>query len=138
MLHLAASANEKVKYLFNAPKVQDWQAISRFLSRVRQVCRSAKIELRRVAELKERQEFSSVKKAWAMKGKHVCRHGVFFNLGKSGSCPCLLPHGEADWKEAVLMPMLNASLKCIATDTFNQHGFDRLGVLRAEARRRNW
>jgi hypothetical protein len=97
-----------------------------------------KIELQKVAELKDRQEFSSVKKAWTKKGKHVCRHGVFFNAGGSATCPCLLPHGEADWSNAVLMPALNSSLKCIVTDTFNQHGFDRLGVLRAEARRRNW
>ena len=97
-----------------------------------------KTELQKAAELMDRQEFSIIKKAWMRKGKNVCRHGVFFNTEGSTTCPCLLPPGEADWSDAVLMPALHSSLKCIVTDTFNEHGFYRLGVLRAEARRRNW
>ena len=97
-----------------------------------------KIEMQKAAELKDRQEFSIVKKAWVKKGKRVCRHGVFFNAGGNSTCPCLLPKAEADWSDAVLMPTLHSILKCIVTDTFDPYGFERLGVLRAEIRRRNW
>ena len=45
---------------------------------------------------------------------------------------------EADWSLAVLMPALHNELKCIVVDTFNPHQFQRLGVLRAEVRRRLW
>ena len=45
---------------------------------------------------------------------------------------------EADWTSATLMPALDTQLKCIVTDVFDQHSYQRLGVLQAEARRRNY
>jgi hypothetical protein len=50
----------------------------------------------------------------------------------------LVPNLEADWEHAILMPALDFELKAIVTDTFDVDQFRRLGVLQAEARRRNW
>ena len=94
----------------------------------------------RLSELWQKHEFDVVKKQWKQEGKYVCRHGVFFRVSSLPlrSCPCLSPRAEADWSLAALMPVLNNNLKCIVVDTFDAHQIERLGVLRAEIRRRNW
>ena len=76
------------------------------------------------------------KRTWRVEGKHVCRHGVFFNSQPLPKCLCLLPRETADWDDAVLMPVLNARL--IITDAFDAHTFERVGCLQAEVRRRGW
>ena len=89
-------------------------------------------------EMRARLDIRSVVREWRKKGKHACRHGVFFDLPLVVHCPCLQPRSEADWNHAVLMPALHEDLKCIVTDTFNASEYRRLGILQAEARRLCW
>ena len=116
----------------------DWQALGRFLSRVRQIRRRRRLELQRIAERYKTLHFDNIRRQWKREGRYVCRHGVFFTVPPVGECPCLSPQHEADWALAVLMPVLHDELKCIVADTFDPHQYQRLGVLQAEMRRRNW
>jgi hypothetical protein len=93
--------------------------------------------MQKACELLDKHEFHIVKQTWRTSGRHVCRHGVFFQQPRP-HCPCMSDADNADWQHAVLMLALNHSLKCIVTDTFDQHTYQRLGVLQAEARRRDY
>jgi hypothetical protein len=86
----------------------------------------------------ESASFDSQKRAWRASGKHVCRHGVFFDTRGTIACPCMEPQIAADQNMAVLMPVISDELKCIVVNTFDQHQFNKLGVLQAEVRRRGW
>jgi hypothetical protein len=133
----AADPDDKPRLLYGSTDQKVWIALGRFLARVRQIRRRMRIDMQRSCELRGRQEFHVIKKRWRQQGKHVCRHGVFFDATPD-ACPCLQPPLEADWSEAVLMPALHHRLMCIVTDSFNRSEYQRLEVLQAEARRRNY
>ena len=138
-LETAASEVEKVARMLSSRTPQDWEAIGRFLARIRQVRRRMRTAMQRLCEVLAQQDFYAVKTRWRKEGKHVCRHGVFFDAAApSRACPCLSSSCTADWSDAVLMPVLSSSLKCIVTDTFDSHTFQRLGCTQAEVRRRGW
>ena len=136
--HAADSPGDKLKLVIGAPEPRDWQAFGRFLARVRQVRTRLRADMQKLCELRSRREFHAAKNKWRREGRHVCRHGVFFDSPPAACCPCLAPSSDADWIHAVLMPALDPALKCIATDTFKRHEYQRLGVLQAEARRRDY
>lgn len=127
-----SSSMQKLESLLGAADPKDWQALGRFLARVRRT------SMQLTSEQLAKQEFHTVKRAWKNEGKHVCRHGVFFQVRPSTTCPCLMKLCEADWTSATLMPALDTQLKCIVTDVFDPHSYQRLGALQAKARRRNY
>jgi hypothetical protein len=137
-LQSAVISDKKIEFLYGAATSKDWQAFGRLLARIRQVRRRMRKSVQKTCELLDKQEFHNVKRTWQKSGKHVCRHGVFFRQHPQSYCPCMSDDDDADWQHAVLMPALNGSLKCVVTDTFARHTYQRLGVLQAEARRRNY
>jgi hypothetical protein len=97
-----------------------------------------KTDMARKSEKVESESFDSQKKAWRTSGKYVCRHGIFFDSTVYIACSCMEPPSTADWSMAVLMPTISDELKCIIVDTFDQHSYQKLGVVQAEIRRRGW
>jgi hypothetical protein len=95
-------------------------------------------EMQKRCERIAKHNYQAARRDWRKKGKFVCPHGVFFDVLAIVDCPCLRPAGAADWRNALLMPALNLDLKCIVTDSFDQHTFQRIGVLKSQARRLNW
>jgi hypothetical protein len=89
-------------------------------------------------EMKLKLNIHTEMRQWRIKGKFVCRHGVFFDAAPPVACPCLQAGGHADWSNAMMMPALHNDLKCVVADTFDASSFQRLGILQAEARRRSW
>jgi hypothetical protein len=135
----AATSSARFQAIVCSAVPQDWKAIGSFLARVRQTRRRMKIGMQRKCQLRSIHNIRTVMQEWRKEGKHVCRHGVFFSAPASSiDCPCLQDGSSADWNGAVLMPALNEDLKCIVTDTFNAHCFQRLGVMQVTARRMNW
>ena len=132
------SDKSKMEFLFACQRPQDWEALGRFLARVRQIRRKMRSAMiNRNAKLLEL-TFETQRKEWRRSGRHVCRHGVFFDETLPHPCPCTQTANVADWSRAILMPALHDELKCIVTDTFARETFQRLGVLQAEVRRRGW
>jgi hypothetical protein len=128
----------KMQSMLDSRSRQDWQAIGRFLARVRQIRRKMKKAMQLRCEMRLAQDIRAVMRQWRREGKYACRHGVLYDTWSPIECPCLGPESQADWSHAVLMPALGVDLKCIVTDTFDAHNFQRLGILQASARRRNW
>ena len=131
------TAESKLQALLNSHWPHDWKAMGRLVVRIRQLRRAMKLTMQKRCELRAKNSYATVRRTWIREGKYVCPHGVFFALPQT-ECPCLLPRSTADWTDAVLMPALHEDLKCIVTDTFDDIGFRRLGVLKSEMRRRNW
>ena len=129
---------DKLKAILGSLVPRDWTALARFLARVLQTRRKMRLDLVQKNAKLLTQSFEHQKKEWTKSGKHVCRHGVFFNSCTLASCPCLEPPEAADWSSAVLMPAVCPELKCIVTDTFNRADFVRLAQLRAKVRRQDW
>jgi hypothetical protein len=134
----ATTSQESLIAVFASQRPEDWTAFGKLIGRIRQLRRKMKDAMAKLSGTKMRVEFGAMKHAWKREGKSVCRHGVFFDMAQLDSCPCLSVPGEADWSNAVLMPALHPTLKCIVTDTFNEFEYRRLGVLQAEARRLRW
>ena len=82
----AMSSDIKLTALFTSSCRCDWKAFGRFIARARQIRRRMKVNMARQSEKIESASFDSQKKAWRASGKHVCRHGVFFDT--SGTWPC--------------------------------------------------
>ena len=137
-ISIAPDATDRLKLLLRSWAPGDWQSLGKFLARARQVRRRARANFQRMAEQQERNCFEEHKRIWRREGRTVCRHGVFFNTTEAIDCPCLMPRQEADWRLAMLMPVLNEETKNIEVDTFEVHSFQRLGCLQVELRRRGW
>ena len=141
MITTALSSESQLSVLLRSHCPRDWKAIGRFIARVRQVRRKMKINMTVRQQKILTQSFYVQKKAWRDAGKQVCRHGVFFDIFDTRSriaCPCTDAPLDADWNRAVLMPTISDELKCIVVDTFDQHLYQKLGVVQAEIRRRGW
>jgi hypothetical protein len=138
VIRSATTGAAKLEVLLGSNTRQDWQSLSKFLARVRQIRRRSRTKLQDLGAQRERRSFDTQKARWRKEGKFVCRHGVFFEVGHSIQCACLGAPLEADWSFARLMPALDPTLKCVVTDSFDPHSFQRLGCIQAEMRRRNW
>ena len=134
----ASTSNDKLLTIMGSQSPADWQALGKFLARIRQIRRKVKTLMQRKAAQRIELDFYTCKAQWKREGKHVCRHGVFFDTGSSHNCLCMSPPAEADWCRAVLMPTLSEEFRCIVADTFCPHDVVRIGQLHAEMRRRNW
>ena len=135
----AGDAQCKLLALLSSSCPADWLAIGCFAAHVRQLRRKLK---RRFEEREARLAtcgFIQKRAAWKLKGKHVCRHGVFFRGVPGRGCPCMDAEAHADdWRAAQFMPSLDGDLRAIIVVPFNLDRFQRLGILQAEVRRRGW
>ena len=131
-------AGPKAPTLLSSSTPRNWEALGKFLARARQIRRKFRTEMIDRNTRFMKLSFESQRLEWRNAGKHVCRHGVFFDTTSPFPCPCLGPPLSADWSRAILMPALHNDLKCIVTDSFDQASFVRLGQLHAEIRRRGW
>ena len=94
--------------------------------------------MQRRCEIRAERNLATVCRKWKAEGKYVCRHVVFFDVPSAFDSPCLRARSHADWCRALLMPALDDDLKCIVTDAFEPVSFQRIGILQAEMKRRNW
>ena len=133
-----AQDGSKFKAVIASHCPQDWKALGRFIARLRQSRRQLRTTMTSKDKRYVQQAFHNQREAWRKSGKHVCRHGVFFNTCHRIECPCLAVPSEAGWTPAVLMPTISDEFKSIVIDTFDRHDFRRLGQLQAELKRRNW
>ena len=138
LITAAGTDDGKMRTIFSSHLKQDWESFSRFLARIRQARRKMKVVMAEMGVRRVEQSFEKQKEAWQHSGRLVCRYGVFFQSLSRINCPCMAPPSSADWNSAVLLPVLDVRLKMIGVDTFSAYEFQRLGVLRAECRRRNW
>ena len=84
--------------------------------------------------------FGTLLKDWWAKGRHVCRHGVFFRAPLGSPCSCMRG-GSAEmhvWTRATFMPALDSTLKTLVAVPFDASRFQRLARLQAEVRRLGW
>jgi hypothetical protein len=134
----ATTAENKFLALLTSNTPQDWRAVGRFLARTRQVRRKMKQLMLNRCEKRAKNSYTKALREWRKEGNYVCAHGVFFDAPTPIDCPCLQKRASADWSHAVMMPALDYDLKSIGTDSFQEHAFQRIGVLRAAIRKLNW
>ena len=119
-------------------KASDWVAFGKYSARVRQIRRRMRSQfLQRNARL-EKYGFAFRKPAWKSLGHSVCRHGVFFATAPLPYCPCMLPESQQMWQHARFMPTIDTDTHHLFVAKFDHKKFKRIGVLRAELRRRGW
>ena len=118
----------------------DWECFGKFLGKVRQTRRKFVKRCLGIVRNIAMNGFVAQKREWRAQGRHVCRHGVFFDTFGQVSCPCLEPLDvqDARWLDAKRMPALDSELKALIAVPFDAASFNRLGILQAEAHRRDW
>eukprot|EP00973_Karenia_brevis_P053939 7491540-Karenia_brevis.AAC.1 len=128
--------------IFGSSNESDWEALGRYLSRVRQSRRRMKQDFIHRQSRLQKVGLESKRVAWRRSGGMVCRHGVFFSVAPTtaaATCPCLNvappPHV---WRHAAWMTVIDNDLKKLVVTRFRASTFQRLGVLRAEMIRRGW
>ena len=115
-------AIEKLRFVFQSHRPEDWQTMGKFISRVRQSRRSMRHDFQRRTTTLHRTSFSMRKAAWRARGWSVCRHGVFFEIGSSNfQCECMLPDSPDKWQLARFMPKIDQNLRAIVTVPFQPH-----------------
>jgi len=116
------------------------QAVGKFLFQLRQRRRKMKLLLERYNHQIETQAFAVRKAAWRFKGKHCCRHGVFFSQRPEGACKCMdvASSVASDWQYAQYMPRLDEELKAIVVARFHLPSYARLTTLQSRARQLEW
>ncbi len=138
-LHTAKSSKDKLLTILGSQCASDWIAIGRFLSKVRQARRKAKLKFERLAKDLLARSYVQRKALWRSQGKAVCRHGVFWNKPVATHCPCMSNSVDAlDWLDAALMPALEHETRTLVVTPFDCQYFSRMGILQAEMRRLGW
>ena len=116
---------------------QDWEAISRFAARVCQSRRHMRKQFETRANKLRRLGFSNRRSAWRAKGKHVCRHGTFFDAPPADvQCPCLStpPSSTGVWALAKFMPEICRDTNNIIAVPFNATRWSKLRPLQNRLR----
>ena len=120
-LRTLSAAMERHDVIFRSHSKVDWKSLSKLLARVRQSRRKLRGEFQiRTARL-QKVSFAIKKAAWRAQGKHVCRHGVFFDIAAPFTCPCSEPvrdDTDARWALARRMPAIDEDLRTIITTPF--------------------
>eukprot|EP00973_Karenia_brevis_P068285 9499557-Karenia_brevis.AAC.1 len=133
-LSSTSSVHDRCQLLLSSEYPDDWVALGRFLARVRQVRRRRKRQFETLQARFERTSYAVRKAAWIARGRHVCRHGMFFNRKPCHGCQCL----AQCWDHVSWMPKLDTELKALVIVPFQAHEIQRLGQIQAELRRREW
>ena len=135
----ARTSMDKLFVLLGALEPNDWELFGRFAGKVRQARRKAKLKFEQMANDLQARRFVERRALWRASGKTVCRHGVFWRRRVLPACPCMLDDVEhVAWIDAVWMPALDHTLRCLVVTPFDAQYFRRLGILQAEARRLHW
>ena len=129
--------SEQFDVLLSSMRAGDWQALGKFVARIRQARRHMRIEFQgRTAKLK-RIGYQRSKAKWISQGGTVCRHGTFFNCGSAGfHCPCTssAPGSSEAWQQAAFMPAVDVDLRAIVAVPFNAARWQRLRPLQNRLR----
>eukprot|EP00973_Karenia_brevis_P038637 5332276-Karenia_brevis.AAC.1 len=130
---------QRLRTLLSCSEKSDWGALGHFIFRIRQLRRKFRANVERLELQYEKNGFAARKAAWKMKGNFVCNHGVFFLKAQGLSCPCMDQGASAAdvWKWARWMPHLHPELRAITVMPFDHNSFLRIGVLRAQLRRKS-
>ena len=139
-LGLAArqTSTDKLLVLLSSQDQGDWEALGRFVAKVRQRKRASKKVFENMQASWDKTAFSVRRVAWRKKGRHVCRHGVFFAAPVGTACQCMGDAGHMVWTKAKFMPAIDLSLRGLIAVPFDPSRFQRLGQLQAQLRRLGW
>ena len=125
-------------YLLRGTNKEHLEALARFLARVRQSRRSLREQFVELHKFLNGHNFAKRQMSWKMHGRHVCRHGMFFDKSDDG-CDCMARTPFAlPQNRPVLMPKLSEEVKAIIVVEFDGSTAKRIGQLRAEMKRRRW
>ena len=130
------SDSERLVRLFASHESEDWQSMGLFFQRVRSKRRHLRSHFTQLSCQLDRRRFAAQKAAWRASGRFVCRHGMFFSSGFNGVCRCV--ERVPTWNGVVRMPALSAQLKDIIVVPFDAAAVQRIGVLQAQKRHKDW
>eukprot|EP00973_Karenia_brevis_P002798 380289-Karenia_brevis.AAC.1 len=99
--------DQKLLFLLSSHSSRDWCATAKFLAWMRQLRRKQRLRFAKMQHDADKQCFDTQKCAWQAKGRHVCRHGMFYMSRPEGGCQCI----RGEFGNALLMPMINTDLK---------------------------
>ena len=139
-LDVAAHGEAKMTILFTSILESDWEALSRFLARVRQRRRRFKAMCEQLVQRLRQKGYSTRLAEWRSAGKWACRHGVFFAPPQLNMCHCM-QRGSVDtsaWSRARYMAHIDEDLHMITVAPFNIGSFRRIGELRSQLRSEGW
>ena len=133
--HLAQqNVEDKMYSLFLSQTPQDWNALGRFLSRVRQKRRNVRQKYAQRDKELTSISFDTQKAACRVRssGMWVCRHGIFFANSRATTCNCIdnRSAAEPDWTGALKMPALSRPHRSIIVVRFNSARFRTINALR--------
>lgn len=132
------SSQEKMQELCGTEDFAAWSEFGRFAARVRQSRRKLKMDFQRKTNRLKSDGFLARSADWRAKGKFVCRHGVFFTSRVACQCLSANSSDERAWTQARYMPYLSEDLRALVVVPFRLEAYERLGILQARMRRRNW
>ena len=111
--------------LFRGRHKADWENLAKFLTRISQSRRKMRAEFQNRTAKLDKCSFIVKKAAWRMHGKHVCRHGVFFQIEGAFTFPCSeaeYNRSDARWLLARHEAAIDEDLRAIVTRPFATSG----------------
>ena len=138
-MHAAGGERFKLLALLGLHAPSDWQAFANFACHVRQQRRNIRQDYSKLEHRISTESFEAKRDEWRSRGFTVCRHGVFFACAAVHNCFCTsdITNGPAAC-HARHMPRIDPMLKAIVTVPFCSDEYIRIGLLRAELKRKGW
>ena len=128
---------QQLQAILQSQSSVDWEALARFVSRVRQSRRHMRSKFQQHTQSLKKHGFANRRADWRNRGFFVCRHGVFFHRAPTeGPCCCLTapPELSEEWSTAKFMPDINTDLRHIVAVPFEHASLQRLRVLQNRLR----
>ena len=125
--------------ILNSALQQDCEAFGKLAGRIRQARRSMRRAFEARQAILTQTGFDSRHLQWRQRGSAAYRHGVFFARAHVDKFPCMdRDHPEGAWNDARHMASIDHDLEAIVVRPFLLASFQRLGKLKAEAKRLNY